>query len=139
MADVESSQPDAEYDPFEAFNRAMGAGQVRTPYPDFAEMRRRGPIVKVDFEQMMAQMAQSGTKTNNIVPPDNLQIYAAVSHDAVSQVLRDGNTFSSSGYAASMGLVMGRTILQMDEPEHTRYRGLIQMAFTFVPFTSFEM
>jgi cytochrome P450 len=29
-----------------------------------------------------------------------------------------------------MGLVMGRTILEMDEPEHSRYRGLIQKAFS---------
>jgi cytochrome P450 len=29
-----------------------------------------------------------------------------------------------------MGLVMGRTILEMDEPEHARYRGLLQKAFS---------
>ena len=29
-----------------------------------------------------------------------------------------------------MGIVMGRTILQMDEPEHRRYRGLLQKVFT---------
>ena len=34
------------------------------------------------------------------------------------------------GYAMSMGVVMGHTILEMDEPEHHRYRALIQQAFT---------
>jgi cytochrome P450 len=53
-----------------------------------------------------------------------------LSFDAVQQVLRDGQTFSSSGYADSMGLVMGHSILEMDEPEHNRYRQLIQQAFT---------
>ena len=38
------------------------------------------------------------------------------------QVLRDGETFSSAGYARVMGPVMGHTILEMDEPEHHRYR-----------------
>ena len=119
-----------DYDPFEAFDRAMGAGTVRTPYPEFAELRRQGPIVKVDFKRLLQAAAAARRKTNDIVPPGSLQVFAAVSHDAVSEVLRDGATFSSSGYAASMGLVMGRTILQMDEPEHGRYRGLIQQAFT---------
>jgi cytochrome P450 len=53
-----------------------------------------------------------------------------VSFDGVQQVLKDGETFSSSGYADSMGLVMGHSILEMDEPEHHRYRSLIQLAFT---------
>jgi cytochrome P450 len=44
--------------------------------------------------------------------------------------LRDGKRFSSAGYAATMGPVMGHTILEMDEPEHSRYRGLLQKAFT---------
>jgi cytochrome P450 len=48
----------------------------------------------------------------------------------VAQVLRDGETFTSTIYASSMGLVMGHTILEMDEPEHSRYRRLIQQAFS---------
>ncbi len=120
----------ATSDPFDDFDRAMGAGTVRDPYPQFAEMRSQGPIIPIDFQQMLEQMQQGEQNTNNIVPPDSLEVFAAVSHDASSEVLRDGKTFSSSGYAASMGLVMGRTILQMDEPEHGRYRGVIQQAFT---------
>ena len=43
---------------------------------------------------------------------------------------RDGETFSSAGYADVMGAVMGHTILEMDEPEHHTYRGLVQQAFS---------
>src|ERR1700687_698845 len=43
---------------------------------------------------------------------------------------RASATCSSCGYANSMGLVMGHTILDMDEPEHGQYRRLIQQAFT---------
>ncbi|HEY5165197.1 MAG TPA: cytochrome P450, partial [Acidimicrobiia bacterium] len=53
-----------------------------------------------------------------------------LSFEAVQAVLKDGDTFSSAAYADSMGLVMGHSILEMDEPEHHRYRSLIQQAFT---------
>lgn len=126
-----------DYDPFEVFDQAMGAGQVRTPYPGYADMRRKGPIIPIDLETLMEQM-DAGNRGNDITPPDTLQVFSAVSHEAVSEVLRDGATFSSSAYAASMGLVMGRTILQMDEPEHSRYRGLIQLAFSRKALESWE-
>ncbi|NNL66031.1 MAG: cytochrome P450 [Myxococcales bacterium] len=100
-------------------------GNVRDPYPIFAAMREQGPVAKI------ATGAFMGEGGDVQLPPGlSDEIYVALSHDAVSQVLRDGKTFSSAGYAESMGPVMGRTILQMDEPEHSRYRGLIQKAFT---------
>ncbi len=48
----------------------------------------------------------------------------------MQQVLRDGETFSSKGYEEVMGQVMGHTILEMDEPEHHIYRGIVQQAFS---------
>jgi cytochrome P450 len=63
----------------------------------------------------------------SIEPP---AVFTALSFDAVQQVLKDGETFSSSGYAEVMGAVMGHTILEMDEPEHHTYRGLVQQAFS---------
>jgi cytochrome P450 len=130
MAEVEMAELADQEDPFELFNRAMGAGAVRDPYPDFAELRARGPMVKLDLEEMRARARAGGAPTNDILPPATLQVYAATRYEAVSQVLRDGAVFSSKIYAPTMGVVMGNTILQMDEPEHSEYRGLIQMAFT---------
>jgi cytochrome P450 len=114
---------EAAYDPFEQFNRAQaGMGRVRDPYPGYAELRRKAPVHKLALKQLLGStMVAPGM-------PDD--IYLVVSHDAVARVLLDGETFSSSGYGRSMGLVMGHTILEMDEPEHSRYRGLIQKAFT---------
>ncbi|MFQ5512874.1 MAG: cytochrome P450 [Myxococcota bacterium] len=113
-------------DPFDEFNRAMGAGLVRDPYPIFAAFRQQGPIVKLDVSAL--------TGPGHGEAPDPLggvkEIYMAVTHEAVSHVLRDAETFSSRGYEDIMGVVMGHTILEMDEPEHSRYRGLIQQAFT---------
>jgi len=112
----------AAYDPFEEFNRSTGMGRIRNPYAYFAELRRAGPAHKIPVRKLVGDQPR----------PPNMpeEIYVVVSHDAVAQVLLDGETFSSKGYGTTMGLVMGRTILEMDEPEHSRYRGLLQKAFT---------
>ena len=49
--------------------------------------------------------------------------------DESVQVLRDNETFSSTVYEGIMGAVMGRTILQMDEPEHRVHRALVCPTF----------
>jgi cytochrome P450 len=54
------------------------------------------------------------------------QLYRFADCDAV---LRDAETFSSSGYATVMGVVMGHTILEMDAPEHLHHRALVAQAF----------
>ena len=109
-------------DAFELFDRAMGADTCRDPYPEFAEARRKSPVQKVEADSLMGE---GGSNLGLDLP----EVYQVLSHDAVSEVLRDGKRFSSQAYAASIGLVMGPTILVMDEPEHARYRALIQMAF----------
>lgn len=115
--------PDDDYDPFEAFNAMQGMGSVRNPYAQFAEMYRKCPVQKLDLRKML-------NLPEHVELPIKGDVFAVLGHDAVSRVLRDGKTFSSSGYAQVMGAVMGHSILEMDEPEHSRYRGLIQQAFT---------
>jgi cytochrome P450 len=131
MADVrESNEPDRldeEYDPFAVFDEAVGIGQVRDPYPVFHELRAECPVQAGPLSHRFGielSMEESLMGTSDAVP------HTALSFDAVQQVLKDGGTFSSSGYADSMGLVMGHSILEMDEPEHHQYRSLIQQAFT---------
>jgi cytochrome P450 len=111
---------------FDAFNRSSGMGAVRDPYPIFDALRAQGPVAKVPIGAFLG-----GDAADVELPPGmEGDIYVALSYEAVSRVLRDGELFSSAGYAESMGIVMGRTILQMDPPEHMRYRDLIQKAFT---------
>ncbi|HEX4539575.1 MAG TPA: cytochrome P450 [Acidimicrobiales bacterium] len=114
---------DATYDPFKEFDRTAGAAKVGNPYPDFAELRRGGPVHKRDLRELYDLEGMDGLG-------DLPDAYTVVTHEAVEKVLRDGQTFSSSGYAESMGMVMGHSILEMDEPEHRAYRGLVQQAFT---------
>lgn len=49
--------------------------------------------------------------------------------DECIQVLRDGDTFSAAVYEGVMGPVMGRTMLQLDDPEHRAQRALVAPAF----------
>src|SRR5262245_25717033 len=119
------AKTDDDYDPFAVFDAATGSGTVRDPYPKLAALRAGCPVHKGSLaaEFGLPEMPQP-------VMSERGEYYNALSHDTVVRVLRDGETFSSRGYAASVGLVMGHSILEMDDPEHARYRALIQQAFT---------
>ena len=130
MTDVREPLDDAaargaEPDAFAAFDEAAGVGQVRDLHPVFHRLRAECPVhagpLHTHFE---VETPMEAALLGDRVP------YAVLSFDAVQQVLKDGETFSSSGYGDSIGLVMGHSILEMDEPEHHRYRSLIQQAFT---------
>ncbi|MBW2242735.1 MAG: cytochrome P450 [Deltaproteobacteria bacterium] len=108
-------------DAFDRFNRLQGANAAPDPYPEWAKKRRETPVWLVPPTEFF----ESGM----LMPGSPDQIAVPLSFDAVVEVLRDGETFSSSAYANTMGLVMGHSILEMDEPEHFKYRGLIQSAF----------
>jgi cytochrome P450 len=115
---------DGTYDPFEEFNRSVGAGVVEDPYPLLAMARAKGPVLKENLEMALLDPDADAELT------PGPEVFTAFSYDAVQTVLRDGQTFSSAGYADVMGAVMGHTILEMDEPEHHTYRGLVQQAFS---------
>jgi cytochrome P450 len=113
---------DGAYDPFEEFNRSVGAGTVENPYPLLALSRAKGAVLEENLEAELLEQDDA--------PPVEQRVFTAFSYDAVQTVLRDGEAFSSAGYADVMGAVMGHTILEMDEPEHHTYRGLVQQAFS---------
>lgn len=112
-------------DPFEDFDHSTGSGLVRNPYPKLAELRERAGVIAGHLDDVF-ELPRGPQPAG----PESGQHFVALSYDAVSQVLLDGETFSSAGYGNSMGLVMGHSILEMDEPEHGRYRSLLQKAFT---------
>jgi cytochrome P450 len=126
MSDVRADLPDEEYDPFAVFDESTGAGSVRDPYPVFHELRAGCPVQTANFAE---HFGWDQSVDPMLADPDRTT-YTPLSFEAVHAVLKDDETFSSSAYANSMGLVMGHSILEMDEPEHHRYRSLIQQAFT---------
>jgi cytochrome P450 len=56
--------------------------------------------------------------------------YFVLPFETVQTTLRDGETFSSTIMERLNGVVMGHTIIEMDEPEHRLYRALISQSFT---------
>jgi cytochrome P450 len=126
---------DDGYDPFDDFNRSAGIGVVENPYPIFALVRAEHPIKREEIDMsILPEGTDNPEGTDKDVQlldfNDFGEVFTAFSFDAVQQVLKDGETFSSAGYAEVMGTVMGHTILEMDEPEHHTYRGLVQQAFS---------
>jgi len=125
---VVSPELDDGYDAFEAFNRSAGMGVVENPYPMFALVRPDHPMKREDIDE--AVLVPDGADVEFMPIDRSVGVFTAYSFDAVQQVLKDGDTFSSKGYADVMGKVLGHSILEMDEPEHHLYRGLVQQAFS---------
>jgi len=130
---MEDEASTTEYDPFAAFDHSIGVGHVRDPHATLAALRAETPVYAGRIDRVFGL-----PEMPIIMSSPDTKHFCALSYDAVSQVLLDGATFSSKGYATSMGLVMGHSILEMDEPEHRAYRGLIQQAFTLKAMEKWE-
>jgi len=106
------------FDPFELQDTV--SGDIRDPYPRMGELRRLHPVHlgPVDLGDGISE-----------VDPTRPPPVTVFGFDEAVQVLRDNETYSSSVYEGIMGLVMGRTILQMDEPEHRLHRALVSPTF----------
>jgi cytochrome P450 len=114
-----SAEP--SYDPMRQFSEL--AGDVRDPYPMMAELRVVSPVTHVELgvRRARSQLDENVLQISSV--------YTVTSHECVQEVLTDHARFSSAAYAATMGQVMGRTILQMDPPDHLRHRALVAKAF----------
>lgn len=108
------------YDPMRQFSQL--AGDVRDPYPMLADLRETTPVLRVSAKSRSRGLFDANA-------PKLPTLFTVFPHEYVRQVLTDNMRFSSAGYATSMGHVMGRTILEMDPPEHQRHRGLVARAF----------
>ena len=97
----------------------MVGGEVRDPYPWFAEKRRDEPVWFGTF--LTSAMLPGGLE-----PREDWMVFR---YEDCSRVLRAAGTFSSTGYADTIGLVFGRTMLEMDDPEHRAHRNLVAHAF----------
>jgi cytochrome P450 len=115
---VDVSGAPAPFDPFELEDTVSGS--IRDPYPRMAELRRQSPVHvgPVDLGD--------GLHEADPTKPPPVTVFG---FDEAVQVLRDNETFSSTVYEGVMGAVMGRTILQMDEPEHRLHRALVSPTF----------
>ena len=104
-----SQTSDPEYD----FNQLFGGtimSPVPPPYAVFARLRRERPVLR-----MKGWMDQSHLVTH---------------YDDVVAGMKDSATFSARGNARGIGIVIGRTILEMEGPEHVRHRRILSPYFS---------
>lgn len=106
------------FDPFELQDTV--SGDIRDPYPRMAELRRESPVHLGPID-----LGDGASEPDPTRPPP----VTVLGFDEAVQVLRDNETFSSSVYEGIIGAVMGRTILQMDEPGHRLQRALVSPTF----------
>jgi cytochrome P450 len=83
--------------------------EVPNPYPAYRSLRQDEPVKLFDLP---------------LAPG-----YMVTRYDDVLTVFKDAALYSSRANAKGIGLVMGRTILEMDGKEHTRHRNIISLAF----------
>jgi cytochrome P450 len=106
------------FDPYEL--KDVVGGTIHNPYPALHALRRESPVHvgPIDLGE--------GAEIADPTKPAPVTVFG---FDEVVQVLRDNETYSSSVYGEVVGMVMGRTILQMDEPEHRAIRTLVASSF----------
>jgi cytochrome P450 len=102
----------------------FGHGVVRDPYPEFARLLAQCPVHPGSPPELFGV---EGPET--LLFPGRPQV-SVLSYEGVEQVFKDPDTFSACWYQPSLGGTIGRTILEMDPPEHGDYRQLIQHALS---------
>jgi cytochrome P450 len=107
-----------------ARNKMVGAGVVDDPYPKYDELRESGPVHE---GSLFAAFGMEGGEVSGW--PDRRH-FACYDWESVDAVLRDAETFSSEWYEPSLGITIGRSLIQMGGAEHRRYRALVQPSFT---------
>src|SRR5580704_15133625 len=117
-ANTGADQVPDRFDPFELEDTVSGS--IRDPYPRMAELRRQSPVHVGPVD-----LGDGAEEADPNRPPP----VTVFGFDEAVQVLRDNETFSSTVYEGIMGAVMGKTILQMDEPEHRIHRALVSPTF----------
>lgn len=83
---------------------------VPNPYPVYRHLRQHEPVVRI----------RGWLGDENLI----------TRYSDIEAMLRDPNTFSSRANGKGIGLVMGRTILEMEGREHVRHRNLISPFFS---------
>jgi len=117
MTTITTSELVVPFDPYELADTV--AGDVRDPFPRMAALLAESPVHVGSVD-----LGAGASRFHGRIAP-----VTVFGFDECVEVLRDGETFSSSVYESVMGMVMGRTILEMDEPEHRVQRALVSPAF----------
>ena len=126
MTRVPAAPTTSTHDPFSAFDRACGVGVVYDLHAPLVTARAEAAVQETTLAEIVGAPPVADTEDLIGTGPR----FVALTFDTVTAVLRDAATWSSAAYADFLEPVAGRALILMDEPEHRRYRNLVQQAFT---------
>jgi cytochrome P450 len=106
----------------EARNRSFGAGLVDDPYPTYHRLLRECPVHQGGVSQHF------GIPTANEGGGEGL--YTVNSYRECVDILKSDTAFTNEWYEGSLNAMIGPNMLGMDEPQHKRFRLLVQRAFS---------
>lgn len=113
-------------DIFEEVERYARGDAADGPDPQtvYRDLLEAGPVYEGDVQTELLGLGATPVSRH-----DGPQ-FTVLGFEAVAEVLRRGNHFSSSIIEEAQGAIMGRNILMMDDPEHRTHRMLVQRSFT---------
>ncbi|MEA1652898.1 cytochrome P450 [Nitrospirillum sp. BR 11164] len=110
---------DPSYDPFSADD--VNFGNHLDPYPQIAQWRRQGAVLKGAYRPAMGLAAA--------LMPDR-ENFLIVGTNEINTVLTDTSRFSNAAYKFNLGVTFGQgSISTMDNPDHGRWRKIFQKIF----------
>jgi cytochrome P450 len=105
-------------------NERTGAGAVMDPYPRLAQLREQRGI----HEGSLFDLFGVPDPMREVWP--GIPRFTTVSFELTQQVLRDNATFTNEAIGKLTEKQFGRvSLMGSDDPEHRRYRALVQPAF----------
>lgn len=86
---------------------------VTDPYPIYKKLRNESPVY--DTRDVLGETSIAGNPYSVLI----------TRYDDVKAVLKDDATFASAVVNRTMGIVLGPTIIGMDDKEHLKHRALV--------------
>ena len=96
-------------------------GNALNPYPQIAELRKRGPVLEGSYRQFMGLPEDLTTR--------HARHYTITAYRAIEHIFSNPQLFSNGAYRFNLGISFGRSVSTMDAPEHTQFRKIFQRAF----------
>jgi cytochrome P450 len=106
----------------EARNRSFGAGLVDDPYPTYQRLLRECPVHAGGIAQHFG--------VENAIEATGDHLYTVNSFRECVDILKADTAFTNQWYEPSLNVMIGPNMLGMDEPQHKRFRLLVQRAFS---------
>jgi cytochrome P450 len=112
---------DPTFDPDAVLGVFLAHSVLDSPYPQIAELRKKGPVHHIDMRRHL------GVPADPLI--EDLDKYAVISYEAVKAVFENPAVFASGVLERTVGRMFGHILTVMDAPEHTKYRPFFMKAF----------